>query len=199
MLTFLYERPLATVAGDWREQLYYDGQCEAVAILHGDIHAKRPVPLRIHSDCLSSHLLLSIECDCREQMLLAQRYIVSAGAGVIITLPQDGRGLGHQAIMMATELARRERLSQSEAFQIVAGQSDGRTFNTAAKIIEMLRIEEVALLTNNPDKVKGLEALGVHVSSMVPLMVEGLAARPELRESYRDKLHQGHALGSGDG
>jgi GTP cyclohydrolase II len=194
VITHLYERRLTTLAGEWKEILFYDGRSECTALVFGDVSGGAPVLCRIHSDCLSSHLLMSVECDCRDQMILAQERIAERGSGVIIALPQDGRGYGHQMLMVASSEARNTGVRQSEVYRREKGHEDGRDYSTAAAVLGFLKVEQVELLTNNPLKVKALEQYGLSVTSIVPCVVPEIFTSPHLRETFLDKQLQGHIL-----
>ncbi len=88
MIIRLAEGTLQTRFGAFTQILYYDGQKEIIALVMGDIAHKENVLCRVHSHCISAHIFNSIECDCREQMEMAQRLIQEAGSGVIIWLDQ---------------------------------------------------------------------------------------------------------------
>lgn len=192
LLTRLYSRDTSTVSGKWREILYYDGRCESSALIFGDVSRRsKPVPVRVHSNCFAAHVLMSVECDCREQMLLAQSHIVNAGLGVVIVLPQDGRDFGHKARMLALDLAVQRGVTQSEVYQLLAGRTDARNYHTAALILDDLAVQSVDLLTNNNDKVNQLVNLGIDIQAVSPVKIDDMATRPELRLSYEDKLSQG--------
>lgn len=90
MIVRLQEGYLKTKFGTFLEVLYYDGQKESVALVMGDISNSENVLCRIHSSCLSAHVFNSIECDCREQMEMAQFIIEQEGRGIIIWLEQEG-------------------------------------------------------------------------------------------------------------
>jgi len=127
-------------------------------------------------------------------MQLAQELVVKNGSGLILILPQDGRGFGHYALMAATELARKRQTTQTEAYRALMGRPDGRDYGCAAAVLRAMGVRDVDLLTNNPDKVRALADLGVNVASTVPVVVDDLYTRPELQDSYQDKVYQGHKL-----
>src|SRR5689334_16610640 len=101
----LAETSLSTRFGTWQEILYHDGQSPTVALVYGEVGQREPVPCRLQSHCLSAFIFNSVECDCREQMEIAQRYIEERGSGVVIWLDQEGRGHGHMACMLASKLS----------------------------------------------------------------------------------------------
>ena len=94
MIIRLAEGTLRTRFGTFTEILYYDGQKETIALVMGDVAHRENVLCRVHSQCISGHIFNSIQCDCREQMGMAQLLIQEAGSGVIIWLDQEGRNKG---------------------------------------------------------------------------------------------------------
>lgn len=193
MVILLSERPLRTRFGVWRELLYSDGRTQSLVLVYGDIRGVAKVPCRVHSDCLSGHVFNSVECDCREQMEMAQRYIFEYGNGLAIWLDQDGRGNGHLAQMEATKKSRAEQISQSAAYEALGYMADHRNYASAAYIIRQLQVTSVILLSNNPDKLNGLKKHGVAVQGTVSLALN-TEERPDLDQYYQDKKAMGHTL-----
>src|SRR5262245_20057806 len=104
MIVRLAEMPVRTRFGTFHEILYYDGQQELVALVMGQVAQGEHILCRLHSHCFLAHVFNSIECDCREQMEIAQELIERQGTGVIIWLDQEGRGNGHLALMKSRVL-----------------------------------------------------------------------------------------------
>src|SRR5690349_9497190 len=104
MIVRLAETELKTRFGIFSEILYYDGQKEAIALVMGQLKEMENVLCRVHSHCVAAHIFNSIECDCREQMEMAQRLIKQSGSGIIIWLDQEGRGNGHLAKIKTAKL-----------------------------------------------------------------------------------------------
>jgi GTP cyclohydrolase II len=187
------EKNLATRFGTWREILYYDGKAACVALLHGEVTAKEVVPCRIQSHCLSAFVFNSVECDCREQMTMAQSFIQIHGYGIIIWLDQDGRDEGHLACMLASDLSIREKISETEAYQRLGYSPDRRTYLTAASVLRDLGVLSIELLSNNPNKARALEGYGLQVAGMQPV-VSNPDQNPWLHKTYSDKMEQGHII-----
>jgi GTP cyclohydrolase II len=152
----------ATVFSDSR-----DGT-EPVVLVHGEV-AGRDAPLvRIHSECLTGDVLGSLRCDCGAQLGRALTAIVAEGAGVLIYLRQEGRGIGLANKLRAYEL-------QDGGLDTVAANTalglpvDAREYGAAAAILEDLGLERVRLMTNNPAKSAALQEHGIHVMEQVPL------------------------------
>ena len=133
----------------------------AVALVMGDIHASAPL-VRIHSQCLTGDVFHSLRCDCRLQLELALSKITEAGTGILIYEQQEGRGIGLMAKLRAYEL-QDQGLDTIEANLELGFQADCRNFELPAAILKELGVNEVRLLTNNPEKVAALEASGIKV------------------------------------
>jgi GTP cyclohydrolase II len=192
MIIRLAEAPLHTRFGAFLEILYYDGQQESIAIVMGDVRQQDNVLCRLHSHCVSAHLFNSIDCDCREQMELAQAMIEQHGAGVIIWLDQEGRGNGHLALLRSRAL-QAQGLSQTEAYVQLGYAADARQYTSAAAILQELGVKSVVLMTNSPRKTGSLQAAGITIAGTRPLILEAEAS-DRLRSFYEDKIAQGHRI-----
>lgn len=192
MIVRLAEGPLRTRFGTFLEVLYYDGQQEMVAIVMGDVRQGEHILCRLHSHCLTAHVFNSIECDCREQMELAQALIEQHGAGVIIWLDQDGRGNGHLALIQSRAL-QEQGMSQTEAYVQLGYAADARQYTRAAEILHDLGLISVRLMTNSPQKIASLRAAGITIAGTQPLLLDP-GDNAMLRRRYEDKIAQGHRL-----
>jgi 3,4-dihydroxy 2-butanone 4-phosphate synthase/GTP cyclohydrolase II len=169
MIIRLAEGTLQTRFGTFTEILYYDGQKETIALVMGDVAHRENVLCRVHSQCISGHIFNSIQCDCREQMEMAQRLIQEAGSGVIIWLDQEGRNNGHLAILQSRKL-KDEGLSQTEAYVKLGYSTDARSYMRAAEILRELMVQSIKLMTNNPEKVSQLRRDGLVIAGIQPLI-----------------------------
>ena len=192
MIIRLAEGYLRTKFGTFLEILYYDGQKESIAIVMGDVRGQGNVLCRLHSHCVSAHLFNSIDCDCREQMELAQAMIEQQGSGVIIWLDQEGRGNGHLALVRSRAL-QAQGLSQTEAYVQLGYAADARQYTSAAVILQDLGVKSVMLMTNSPHKTGSLQAAGITIAGTRPLVLES-DAHERLRRFYEDKIAQGHRI-----
>lgn len=170
---------------------------EAVAIVHGDlagegIAAKGKVPLvRVHSQCLTGDVFESERCDCHAQLEFSLRKIAKEPAGIVLYLPQEGRGIGLINKIRAYEL-QDAGLDTVEANHQLGFEADSRDYEFAAEALKALGVRAVRLLSNNPEKVKQLEKSGVRVTQRVPCRPPtGARSRAYLR-TKREKL--GHLL-----
>ncbi len=169
MIIRLAEGSLKTRFGAYTQILYYDGQKESIALVMGEIAHRENVLCRVHSQCIPGHVFNSIECDCRDQMEMAQRLIQEAGSGVIIWLDQEGKNNGHLALLESRRL-KDQGLSQAEAYVKLGYSADARSYIRAAEILRELTVQSITLLTNNPEKVSQLRADGLVIAGIQPLV-----------------------------
>ena len=167
MVVKLAEGSLKTKYGEYHEILFYDGQKESFALVMGDIEDEEGILCRVHSSCIFGHHFNSIECDCREQMEIAQQLIQKEGKGVVIWLEQEGKGNGHYALLKSA-VYKRQGIAQAEAYEAVGFQKDARDFRAAADILKELNVKSVRMLTNNQKKVETLTQHGIHVVGIKP-------------------------------
>ena len=164
------ESKLPTEHGDFRLRCYRDrlGN-ESLAILSAYIDVSQPVNLRIHSSCMTSEILGSLRCDCRQQLDLAMEYI-AVHSGLIIYLVQEGRGIGLGDKVRAYAL-QDYGYDTVEANEVIGLPVDQRNYTPAKDILRDLNISEVNLLTNNPDKVAFLKSVDVKVQKRIDVSV----------------------------
>ncbi len=147
-----------------------DGTREHYAIQIGTLDRQRPVLTRLHSACFTGDVLGSLKCDCGPQLRTALARMGEEGAGVLLYLNQEGRGIGLGNKMRVYDL-------QSQGFDTVEAnhrlgyEDDERDFRVATEMLHHLGIEEVRLLTNNPAKVATLSGNGIRVAERLPLHV----------------------------
>jgi GTP cyclohydrolase II len=194
MISRLAEGPLHTLFGTFRELLYDDGHQESIALVMGPVEQGQDIFCRVHSQCLAAHVFNSLDCDCREQMALAQAVIAQHGCGLIIWLDQEGRGHGHLALMRSRVL-QAQGWSPTEAYRRLGYAADARQYTSAAEILRDLRVDSITLLTNNPQKVEGLRVAGIPIAGTHPLAVDP-GTNERLRRRYAEKRPQGHHIPS---
>ena len=164
----------------------------AVALLMGDVRSAPPL-VRIHSQCLTGDVFGSLRCDCRQQLEMALSMIAQEGAGVLIYEQQEGRGIGLMAKLQAYQL-QDSGLDTVEANERLGFKADHREFALPAQILKSLGIEQVRLLSNNPDKVAALENGGVKVIQRVPCEVSPTVHAEDYLKTKKEKL--GHLFTS---
>jgi len=144
-----------------------EGDAEHVAIIVGRPAPGQPVPVRLHSACLTGDLLGSLRCDCGDQLRGAIEHLAEAG-GVLLYLAQEGRGTGLANKLRAYHL-QDGGLDTLEADRHLGFRDDERDFQAAAAMLQALGIERIRLLTNNPHKIEALRGAGIDVVDRLPL------------------------------
>ena len=147
-----------------------DAQKEHIIIYKGEFAGRENVPVRIHSECLTSEVFDSLRCDCKEQLEAALAYFETQGCGVLIYLRQEGRGIGLFNKVEAYAL-QDTGLDTIEANHQLGFPTDLRTYEIAVSIIRRLEIKSVQILTNNPQKINALRDNGIKIKQTVPLCI----------------------------
>ena len=161
---------------------------EQIALIKGDVCGKADVPVRLHSECLTSEVFSSLKCDCREQLTEAQRWIQAEPYGCIIYLRQEGRGIG-----LANKI-RAYALQEQGADTVQANEQlhlpvDARDYAVAAEILRQLQVRSVRLMTNNPDKLASLTKHGVSITGRIPLVIHPNPHSQRYLEVKRERLN----------
>jgi len=178
---------------------------EAVAIQHGNVpratngssrapaksQASKAPLVRVHSQCLTGDVFTSERCDCRAQLEFSLRKIAKEPSGVLLYLPQEGRGIGLINKLKAYEL-QDAGLDTVEANRRLGFADDARDYEFAAEALKALGIRDVRLLSNNPDKVAQLESAGIRVVERVPCRPRTSKNSAAYLRTKKDKL--GHLL-----
>jgi GTP cyclohydrolase II len=164
---------------------------EHAALVVGDVAGREDVPVRVHSECLTGDVFGSLRCDCRQQLEASIRHVQQEGLGVILYLRQEGRGIGLANKVRAYAL-QEQGLDTNEANLALGFRADERTYEAAAEMLRRLGVRSVRLLTNNPDKVRALQAGGIRVTGRVPVV---MPANPANERYLRTKRESGHLLG----
>lgn len=144
-----------------------DGGKEHLAIVIGQPDPSQPVLARLHSECFTGDLLASLRCDCGEQLRGAIEAISLAGSGVLLYMAQEGRGIGLVNKLRAYQLQDAGSDTLEANLQLGFG-ADERVYQPAAEMLRQLGFSAVRLMTNNPEKVTGLEHCGIRVTERVP-------------------------------
>jgi GTP cyclohydrolase II len=146
-----------------------DGK-EHAAFVHGDVVGQEDVPIRMHSECLTGDAIGSLRCDCRDQLEAALTSLGKMERGILLYLRQEGRGIGLTNKIRAYSL-QDQGMDTVEANHALGFRDDERDYSVAAHMILSLRVKSVALMTNNPNKIKGLESLGIRVTRRIPHII----------------------------
>jgi GTP cyclohydrolase II len=163
---------------------------EHVALIIGTPDDTPPL-VRLHSECLTGDVLGSLKCDCGPQLAGALHAMVEAKWGILLYLRQEGRGIGLINKLRAYAL-------QDQGYDTVDSnlrlgfEIDARDFRVAARMLELLGQQRIRLLTNNPNKVEGLEAAGIAVAERVPHKMGANPHNLAYLETKRDRT--GHTL-----
>ncbi len=180
---------LPTPFGEFR-LIGYDNTLDSrehVALVKGEIEGRDDVLVRMHSECLTGDVFGSMRCDCGEQLQAAMRHIEEVGAGAIIYLRQEGRGMGLHNKLRAYELQEQGR-DTVEANLELGFKPDLRDYGIGAQILLDLGLTRIRLLTNNPKKIVGLEGYGLEIVGRVPLQVPPGAHNAGYLEAKRTKM-----------
>lgn len=188
------EARLPTRFGSFRIAAYstQEGEPEIVALVHGHPDEDVAPLVRLHSECLTGDALGSLRCDCGEQLQAALARIAAAGSGVLLYLPQEGRGIGIANKIRAYAL-QDTGLDTVDANLRLGLPVDSREYASAAAVLREMGLRQVRLLTNNPLKVNALDENGVHVVERVALEVVPNDANAMYLHTKADRL--GHLLG----
>lgn len=192
------EAPVPTTYGNVRLVVFRElveghpaSDREHVAIVIG-APKRDSVLCRVHSECITSEVFGSLKCDCRDQLEQALTEMHEEGAGVFLYLRQEGRGIGLGNKIRAYAL-QAQGADTIQANHQLGFEADLRTYDIAAAMLQSLGVRSVRLLTNNPDKIRGLEENGVEVHERLQIQLEANAHSASYLKTKRDTL--GHLLG----
>jgi len=191
------ESEIPTARGPLRTVVYRevidgepDAQREHVALVVGH-PGPRSALARVHSECITSEVFGSLKCDCADQLQSALGNCHEEGAGVVLYLRQEGRGIGLGNKIKAYAL-QAKGADTVQANHQLGFATDLRTYDVAAAMLEDLGVQSVRLMTNNPDKVRQLEAHGVEVEDRVPIQTPVNIHSRKYIATKRDKC--GHMI-----
>jgi 3,4-dihydroxy 2-butanone 4-phosphate synthase/GTP cyclohydrolase II len=185
---------LPTEHGDFDLYLYRsltDG-AHHLALVRGMIDPKKPVLVRVHSECLTGDVFGSRRCDCGSQLHQALKQIADHGSGVLVYMRQEGRGIGLPAKIHAYKLQESEGLDTVQANERLGFPMDLREYGLGAQILSDLGVRRLRLLTNNPRKMVGLSGHGLEIAGREPLKIKPHADNARYLRTKKKKM--GHLL-----
>lgn len=187
------ESDLPTSRGLFRIVVFRDKRDgkEHVAMVRGDVR-QEGVPVRIHSECLTSELFGSLRCDCRAQLDRALDFIAQQNCGVLLYLRQEGRGIGLGNKIKAYALQQEQGLDTVEANVKLGFPDDLRRYDVAGEMLRSLGVKSVDLITNNPLKIAGLVDEGVPVRRRIPSRTHTNPLNVDYLKTKRDR--SGHLI-----
>jgi 3,4-dihydroxy 2-butanone 4-phosphate synthase / GTP cyclohydrolase II len=187
------EVDLPTEFGKFRLHLYESilDNMDYVALVMGDIKKKNSALVRIHSKCLTGDVFRSLRCDCGPQLETAMRMIAKEGAGVILYIHQEGRGIGLANKIRAYSLQEKGR-DTVEANMELGFKPDIRDYGIGAQVLYDLGLRRIRLLTNNPKKYIGLQGYGLTEVERVPLKIHATKYNKKYLATKKNKL--GHFI-----
>ncbi|GIT70661.1 MAG: hypothetical protein Ct9H300mP28_04750 [Pseudomonadota bacterium] len=171
------EASLPSIYGDFQvigfQSLLDDS--DYVALVKGKWDEEEPVLVRVHSECLTGDVFGSYRCDCGPQLHAAMELVEKAGKGVILYLPQEGRGIGLINKLQAYRL-QEDGADTVEANHKLGFKDDLRDYGMGAQMLYMLGVRRMRLMTNNPRKIVGVQGHGLEVVERVRLKLKAIPA-----------------------
>ena len=190
------EAPIPSQYGLFKMLAYADKTTERmphIAMVADGFDPTKPVPVRIHSECMTGDVFGSRRCDCGEQLEASLR-IASEKGGVVIYLRQEGRGIGLINKLKAYNL-QDVGLNTAEANTHLGFEVDARLYDAAISILQDLGIQEIELITNNPTKVEAIRRSPIKVTGRIPIVIDPQDDNREYLETKQNLM--GHLLGLG--
>lgn len=183
--------PFEMLVFHWEDDRHNDLPRDHVALVRGEVRGRRNVPVRIHSECMTSEVFGSLKCDCREQLHAAQADIARRELGVLLYLRQEGRGIGLPNKIRAYQLQAHGH-DTVDANRMLGLPDDARDYTMAAAMLDRLGVGSIRLMTNNPEKEEAMRRLGIVVESRAPSLITPNEFSAPYLETKRARM--GHTL-----
>ncbi|MCM8768432.1 MAG: bifunctional 3,4-dihydroxy-2-butanone-4-phosphate synthase/GTP cyclohydrolase II [Candidatus Omnitrophica bacterium] len=185
---------LPTAFGQFTLYLYQDliSGNHHLALAKGQLSLRNPhdsILVRVHSQCLTGDIFHSLRCDCGQQLHRALEMIEKEGRGVLVYLPQEGRGIGLENKLKAYLLQDEKKLDTVQANLKLGFPEDLRDYGIGAQVLSDLGLTRIRLMTNNPRKIVGLAGYGLTVVDRVPICVEATRYSRKYLQTKIKKLH----------
>lgn len=181
-----------TMFGHFRVFAFKEYEKEHLALVRGDVRDKEDVPIRVHSQCLTGDTLASLRCDCGLQLENSLFYLGQQDYGIFIYLEQEGRGIGLFNKIKAYEL-QDKGLDTVEANEELGFECDLRNYDIVESILNYFQVRSVLIMTNNPDKITGLEKMGISINGRIPLVIPPNEHNQSYLKTKKEKMD--HYLG----
>lgn len=180
---------LPTIFGEFEIICYEDtlNKVNHLALVKGDLSTEENVLVRVHSECLTGDVFHSLRCDCGDQLQTALKMINEHGAGVLLYMRQEGRGIGIANKIKAYHL-QDQGLDTVEANLKLGFAPDLRDYGVGAQILLDLGLKNLNLLTNNPQKIVGLEGFGLKINKRIPLIIDANIHNEKYLKTKEKKL-----------
>ncbi|MFC1461100.1 bifunctional 3,4-dihydroxy-2-butanone-4-phosphate synthase/GTP cyclohydrolase II [Verrucomicrobiota bacterium] len=184
---------LPTEFGTFNLKLYRSVPDEEhhMALVMGEPEKSESALVRVHSECLTGDVFGSLRCDCGSQLRMAMNMVANEGAGVVLYMRQEGRGIGLEKKIHAYEL-QEKGLDTVEANERLGLPSDLRDYGIGAQILSDLGLKKIRLITNNPKKVIGLEGYGIEIIERIPVIPASNQYNRKYLKTKKNKM--GHWL-----
>ena len=181
-------------AGEFKAIVYTNDvdTMEHIALVKGEPREGEKILVRVHSECLTGDVFNSARCDCGGQLHAAMRMIDQEGCGIVLYMRQEGRGIGLVNKIRAYRLQDEEGVDTVDANLRLGFKADLRDYGIGAQILRDLGVTKMAMLTNNPKKIVGLEGYGIEIVDRYPIEIEAGAENKDYLLCKRDRM--GHLI-----